>query len=498
MGEDSKKPSPPGGGCYKKKWNKKKPTGANPVVRPEKFQGGEDELDGNHFDCTGYGQSDRFVKTVQKIADYVGQEYKCGGISRTDVMTQGVVVIPTPRRPVGTRTTSADGVITTTPPDMLDVSDYQSAKKTVDYQILHKNENQQKIFSLVWQQCTEPMHAKIRAHRDYQAIEQALNGIELLRVIKLICFNIEDEEYVPQKVHETKTAFYNLKQGKETDQAYQIRFMNTVQVKTGVKIDYNKHVGAAHGDYVQGHEEHNNSMATRTTGAIATKPTGTAQGGFWFHSLTTGRMLDRTRWTPLPMPQDVINRIAVLARQNPVEMNFTNMRNEAIYDIDDDDAADSDSDDDSDYDSADDDDDDDDYDDFMAGVDIPNNNADPHDPPDENGNVDEHQQNKDNGNEDEDDEDEDDEGDNDGNEEQEEAEAEEPINVPASLKKLADTAGALPPTLESRTRQQAQNNSETLVTGTVEEEWKTAQPLSKKKRKLERELQKQMLKRAEE
>jgi hypothetical protein len=47
--------------------------------------------------------------------------------------------------------------------------------------------------------------------------------IELfLRVIKLICFNIEDEKYVPQKVHERKTAFYNLKQGKETDQAYQI------------------------------------------------------------------------------------------------------------------------------------------------------------------------------------------------------------------------------------------------------------------------------------
>jgi hypothetical protein len=156
IGEDSKKPSPPGGGCCKKKWNKKKPTGAKPVVRPEKFQGGKDELDVNHFDCTGHGQSDRFVKTVQKIADYVGQEYKCGGISRTEAMTQGVVVIPAPTRPVGTRTTSADGVITTTPPHMLDVSDYQSAKKTVDYQILHQNENQQKIFSLVWQQCTEP------------------------------------------------------------------------------------------------------------------------------------------------------------------------------------------------------------------------------------------------------------------------------------------------------------------------------------------------------
>jgi len=74
------------------------------------------------------------------------------------------------------------------------------------------------------------MHAKIKAHREYQVIEQALNGIDLLRIIKLICFNIEDEKYIPQKVHETKAAFYSLKQGKDSDQAYQIKFLNTVQV----------------------------------------------------------------------------------------------------------------------------------------------------------------------------------------------------------------------------------------------------------------------------
>jgi hypothetical protein len=74
------------------------------------------------------------------------------------------------------------------------------------------------------------MHAKIEAHRDYQVIEEELNGIDLLRVIKLICFNIEDDKYAPQKVHETKAAFYALKQGRYSDQAYQIKFMNTVQV----------------------------------------------------------------------------------------------------------------------------------------------------------------------------------------------------------------------------------------------------------------------------
>ena len=232
MGENEKKPTHPGGGYYKKKRNHHNNKKKHPVDKPvaSKFLGGKDELDGNHFDCTGYGQSDRFVKTIQKIADYIGQEYKCGGISRTEVMTQRVVVIPLPTRPTGTTVTGAGNVVTVTPPDVLDISDYQSAKKTVDYQILHQLENRQKLFSLVWQQCTDSMHAKIKSHRDYHSIEQALDGIELLRVIKLICFHIEDEKYIPQKVHETKAAFYHLKQGRDSDQAYHIKFMNTVQV----------------------------------------------------------------------------------------------------------------------------------------------------------------------------------------------------------------------------------------------------------------------------
>jgi hypothetical protein len=49
-------------------------------------------------------------------------------------------------------------------------------------------------------------------------------------VIQLICFNIEDEKYAPQKVHETKADFYGLKQGRDSDKAYQTKFMNTLQV----------------------------------------------------------------------------------------------------------------------------------------------------------------------------------------------------------------------------------------------------------------------------
>ena len=85
-----------------------------------------------------------------------------------------------------------------------------------------------KEISLVWQQCTKSMHAKTKSNRGYhQAIELGLDGIHLLRVIKLICFNIEDE---PQKAHEAKVAFYTaLKQRRDRNQVYQTKFLNILQ-----------------------------------------------------------------------------------------------------------------------------------------------------------------------------------------------------------------------------------------------------------------------------
>ena len=84
---------------------------------------------------------------------------------------------------------------------------------------------------------------------------------------------------------------------------------------TGQSWSYTTHCKLEFGDYVQTHEEHDNSMVARTIGAIALRPTGNTQGGYFFFSLTTGRVLNRARWTSLPMPNEVINRVHRMARQ---------------------------------------------------------------------------------------------------------------------------------------------------------------------------------------
>jgi hypothetical protein len=50
-------------------------------------------------------------------------------------------------------------------------------------------------------------------------------------------------------------------------------------------------------------------MLPRTTGAIALHPTGNAQGGQYFYSLTTGRRLRLNHLKVLPMSADVVTRI---------------------------------------------------------------------------------------------------------------------------------------------------------------------------------------------
>jgi Reverse transcriptase (RNA-dependent DNA polymerase) len=119
-------------------------------------------------------------------------------------------------------------------------------------------------------------------------------------------------------------------------------------IVVGAKVNYNNHCKLEFGTYVQTHEQHDNSMTPRTTGAIALRPSGNAQGGHYFFSLTSGKRLLRNQWTLLPMPADVIDRIHKMSRRSPdtPALEFANGAGVSIDDDDDDDDSDYDDDDD--------------------------------------------------------------------------------------------------------------------------------------------------------
>ena len=92
---------------------------------------------------------------------------------------------------------------------------------------------------------------------------------------------------------------------------------------TGKHLDYNKHVRAEFGEYVQTHEEHDSEMHERTIGAVCLGPYGNQQGGHYFMSLVTGVRLVRSRWTPLPLPRDAQSRVESLGRQQNAPKTLT-------------------------------------------------------------------------------------------------------------------------------------------------------------------------------
>jgi len=56
-------------------------------------------------------------------------------------------------------------------------------------------------------------------------------------------------------------------------------------------------------------------MAPRMIEALAIRPTGNVQGGFYFYNLASGCIISRRCWTSLPMPSKVINLVHKLAKK---------------------------------------------------------------------------------------------------------------------------------------------------------------------------------------
>ncbi len=57
-------------------------------------------------------------------------------------------------------------------------------------------------------------------------------------------------------------------------------------------------------------------MSSRTLGAIAQVPSDNIQGGYYCMNLNTGARIHRRRWTSLPMPTEVIQRVECLTRRD--------------------------------------------------------------------------------------------------------------------------------------------------------------------------------------
>ena len=92
---------------------------------------------------------------------------------------------------------------------------------------------------------------------------------------------------------------------------------------TSSELKWKKHVVIEFGAYVQCHKEHSNKVTPRTMGAACMGPTGNAQGGHWFISLTSRAGIACHRWTELPMPQEAIDHVAAIGQEQKMPETIT-------------------------------------------------------------------------------------------------------------------------------------------------------------------------------
>eukprot|EP00536_Pseudo-nitzschia_multiseries_P010625 jgi/Psemu1/203784/e_gw1.332.17.1 len=120
--------------------------------------------------------------------------------------------------------------------------------------------------------------------------------------------------------------------------------LSPLTIVEGRTLLYNLHFQVIFGEYAQTYEGTDNTMNSRTVGAIALGPSGNLQGGVRLYSLLTGRYLDRAKadYNILPMPAEAITRVHRLSRRSRPGLIFGDRHDNAPTTDSDDDSIDDD------------------------------------------------------------------------------------------------------------------------------------------------------------
>ena len=117
-----------------------------------------------------------------------------------------------------------------------------------------------------------------------------------------------------------------------------VRWLNTFPPKNGVSefysprmimagkpLDFDKHCVTPFGSYVQALQENvpTNTTAPRTIGCIYLRFMDNRQAGYELLNLTTKKVITRRKFTEIPTPQNVIDRVEQMAKDDGMHPDLT-------------------------------------------------------------------------------------------------------------------------------------------------------------------------------
>jgi hypothetical protein len=107
-------------------------------------------------------------------------------------------------------------------------------EKEVDKYVKRKTyleDNMKTVYSLVWGQYTDVTRQNLESLDTFDAITANGDGLALLKAIKDLVYNFQNQKYLPHALHESKRRFYLCAQSKfAMTSTYLEQFQNTVDV----------------------------------------------------------------------------------------------------------------------------------------------------------------------------------------------------------------------------------------------------------------------------
>jgi hypothetical protein len=87
------------------------------------------------------------------------------------------------------------------------------------------------LYSVVWEQCSGAMQAKIKSDNDFDNMPKNSDSLALINVMKGIAYKFDSQKNIYLALDNVKLAFYSYHQGtKETNANYMSKFNNTIEV----------------------------------------------------------------------------------------------------------------------------------------------------------------------------------------------------------------------------------------------------------------------------
>ena len=230
-----------GGGNNHNNSNKNhKKTQKNNSNNKSTLKGECEELGNNVFIINDAHQADKYISTVEAIAFYVQREYTGGQYVKDTIVQMKKIDTNTwkPAQPAAAAGTGDDASSASSSLSSMGEFEKLVLQTEVKEWIIKRSryvDNLNKLYALLYGQCTKAMQNKLQNRQDWAEIEEKHDPVMLLSAIRELCMNYQDSKYPFVSMVNAFTGLLNISQeNRESLTGCSKRFKNQVDLVEGL------------------------------------------------------------------------------------------------------------------------------------------------------------------------------------------------------------------------------------------------------------------------